>query len=698
MGSEPPKSLKIGHLGAVSLSILPPIHILPAHLTVEELHDLEEEVINLGAPFTYDAKEAKIFLGKLERKTRAAFELRTKGVWTEENVVKREETTRKRRRVTYSPPQEIVVISDTESEAGREEKLVKRTSADEGTTSKSSLVESIFALPDLQDRLLVVKLNWLDESLRRRCLLPIEPFVVYDARPVQKPEGETTPVASPSSIRAHKMNGSANTSPISSSLQRDSLHTNILARAKADAEVQEEKGHPVASQHRRRFKQQSLAPVYVDRIPTLKRMTTSEFEESDARSLPKPPEWVNNHNIYCCFRSTPLVPLNHRFISALFKIKESRILTLDQIGVRAYSTSIASLSAYPYILQSPLEVIRLPGCDERIASHFSEYMASAEEESERYLPVARKLDEDENLQCLKIFYQIWGCGAETARKMYFTFGWKDIDDVVQFGWDTLTRAQQIGVKFYDEFKITILRNEVEEITQITKTHARKARGIKSHQHDTLSDIVAVIVGGYRRGKPQCGDVDIILSHRDESVTRNLVVDVVSELEQSGYITHTLTLNTTTTKRGQQTLPYTAGHGGHGFDSLDKALCVWQDPDFHHPSSSGVEGEEAATEANIRNPNIHRRVDIIVSPWRTVGAAVLGWSGATTFERDIRRWCKKERGWKFDSSGVRDRATGLVVDLESPRMVGDADTWEEREKRLMVGLGIGWRPATERCTG
>ena len=703
MSSDLPTPPETGHSGSMSLNDLPPIYILPSHLTVDELHELEDEVMDLGAPLTYDANEAKIFLGRVERKTRAAFELRKKGVWTEENTFKEEEPVPKRRRVTNSPPVEVVIISDTDSEAAGDGNALESTDTKGSIAPEPQLSTDKFILPDLRDRLVVVKLAWLDESFRQKHLLPIEPFVVYDARPIQKPDGESTPFSSPSSTRTHKIDTSSDASPSSSPIQRENFYTNILARAKADAEIRQEKGHPVAIQHRRRFKQQSLPPVYSSTVPKLNRTTTSEFEGSDTKSLPDPPEWVKIHGMYSCLRSTPLAPVNYGFIAELLKIKESRIFTLDQIGVRAYSTAIASISAYPYLLQSPLEVIRLPGCDERIATHFSEYKASAEEESERYLPVARKLDEDENLQCLKTFYGIWGCGADTARKMYFTYGWKDIDDVVQFGWNTLNRAQQIGVKYYDEFKVTIPRKEVEEITEIVKQHARKARGIKRDQWDTDEDIVAVIVGGYRKGKQQCGDVDMILSHRNEDLTRNLVVDVVSELEESGYITHTLTLNTTTTKRGQQTLPYTTGHGGHGFDSLDKALCVWQDPHFDPPREADDEEEDEVEAVLPRNPNIHRRVDIIISPWRTVGCAVLGWSGGTTFERDLRRWCKRERGWKFDSSGVRDRANGLVLDLESPASEGketdaDADTWEQREKRLMVGLGIGWRPATERNTG
>src|SRR5699024_7253016 len=134
-------------------------------------------------------------------------------------------------------------------------------------------------------------------------------------------------------------------------------------------------------------------------------------------------------------------------------------------------------------------------------------------------------------------------------------------------------------------------------------------------------IECVIVGGYRRGKQVSGDVDLVLSHRDETATKNLVVDIVSSLESEGWITHTLALHLTTSTRDQPTLPYRGDSESdprRHFDSLDKALVVWQDPHFddHHTSPSTSQTHH--DRRRKRNPNPHRRVDIIISPWRTVG--------------------------------------------------------------------------------
>ncbi len=258
--------------------------------------------------------------------------------------------------------------------------------------------------------------------------------------------------------------------------------------------------------------------------------------------------------------------------------------------------------------------------------------------------------------------------AVTCTLIVHSTGWRDLDDVVEYGWDSLSRVQQIGVKYYDEFLLKIPRVEVEDIGKIILEHARA--------FDDGYEMT--IVGGYRRGKSESGDVDVIISHRNENLTLNLVEKLVLSLERESYITHTLSLWTRNSERKQAPLPWKGeGRGwGSGFDTLDKALVVWQDA------------------RNADSP--HRRVDIIVSPWKTVGCAVLGWSGETTFQRDLRRYCKKEKSLKFDSSGIRSRVDGSWVDFES--IDGLAANMEEAEKLVFAGLGLPWRPPRERCTG
>lgn len=278
------------------------------------------------------------------------------------------------------------------------------------------------------------------------------------------------------------------------------------------------------------------------------------------------------------------------------------------------------------------------------------------------------------MSVLQLFYGIWGVAGTTARE-FFEKGWRDLDDIIEYGWDSLTRDQQIGVKYYDELQEKIPRREVEDIGHIILTHANKlGKGFQM-----------VIVGGYRRGKKESGDVDILLSHPDSSVTSNFVVDIVSSLERDKYITHTLTMSTKNSERGQTPVSWKGERNATaGFDTLDKTMVVWQDPNWDETASP-------------KNPNPHRRVDIIITPWKTAGCAVIGWTGGTTFERDLRRYCKYKKAMKFDSSGVRNRTNGSWVDLESDAN-GPAPNMLTAEKRVFERLDLEWRPPEERCTG
>jgi DNA polymerase IV len=403
--------------------------------------------------------------------------------------------------------------------------------------------------------------------------------------------------------------------------------------------------------------------------------TTSEYEGEDS-DIPQPPEWVTKGVKYACQRFTPANGPNEDFLDQLKQIRTARTLIDDSVGVRAYSTIIASIAAYPYRLIHPREIAQLPGCDEKTAILFVEWKNTGK------IQAVQDFLTDEAMKVLRGLYDIWGVGAKTARNFFYNNGWTDLDDVIEYGWNNLDRVQQIGVKYYDDFLEPIPRSEVEHIAGVVREHAIKLRDER---------VSVIIVGGYRRGKQASGDVDLIVSHPELSATAGLVREMVASLETAECITHTLTLSLTNTARGQQALPFRTSKSarGAGFDTLDKALVVWQDPVWP------TRAFDLQRNPKAKNPNVHRRVDIIVAPWRTVGCSVMGWSGGTTFQRDLRRYAKAVKGWKFDSSGIRSRSTGEAVLLEGEDGVDGSP--EDAEKRVFEGLGLDFVPPEYRVT-
>lgn len=688
---------------SLDLNALPPICVLSAHLSSEEEDRIKATLRRHRATLiTTDLSKAGIFIGKVGTRPRAEFELRRRKFEISPVVIEPKRkagsaspggNTAKRTKVSQ---QALVNMEDStteDEEEGGDEVKHDSSIAASGVISESpppspATLYDDDDLPtskpnskdDDDDILHVVRLDWLDECLSTGRTVPFGENLILKCRVLQRPKA--SPTTERTSIKASNFSQPrppprlAGTPPLQ-------VVSGMVERAKKDApapnhtlaeKFQRNSGHGSHRFDGKTFSSNGSRANFAQQKAQLLQQTTSEYEGEDS-DTPPVPEWVKNKIQYSCQRMTPQNPPNEDFIDQLKKLRTARTLIDDEIGVRAYSSIIAAIAAYPYRLSHPREIARLPGCDEKTSVLFVEWKNTGK------IQAVEDYESDDAMGVLRSFYDIWGVGSKTARAFYYNKNWQELDDIIEYGWDQLDRVQQIGVKFYDEFKEGIPRDEVERIAGVVREHAVRTRDDR---------VTVTIVGGYRRGKAASGDVDLIVSHPELSATAGLVEDIVQSLEDAEWITHTLTMSLHNTHRHQETLPFRSTKAaGAGFDTLDKALVVWQDPSW--PSR---EADRAANPA-AKNPNIHRRVDIIIAPWRTVGCAVMGWSGGTTFQRDLRRYAKYVKGWKFDSSGIRSRENGEVVELEGPAGVDGSP--EDAERKVFEGLGLTYVPPEMRCT-
>ena len=694
------------HNSSTLFSDLPIVYVIPTHLSVEELQAVEEQLTDGGARLTYDPTEARLLIGAISSNRRAKFELQSRHITTEEinrvhaprsQILSDGETegrSTKRRRLSQTLDSSS---SNQRNEDGQKPIELSETSEMVSNTPPSSLGNTLLhsqtpqstpskknkvirsASPDsCNDVVRVIKLQWLQDAAQAPEPPTLDDYTIYLGIIAKEAKLETPKNGLPVSISdlgsTHRTSPALDKDVFRVAVQKaQSDHSTRSSGSKRDFLKHAMKSRFQGRSYVSSTQQQSQGTV---NRPSLLHETTSEHDASP--EPPAMPRWVRENKIYACERLTPQQSPNKGFIDLLKRIRFARILLLDEIAVRAYSTSIASISAYPVALTSCREILGLPGCNEKIAELFREYRGSGS------LTAVEDINSDESLKVLELFYNIWGVGATTAREWYFDRGWRNLDDVVENGWESLTRVQKLGVKFYDDFLLRIPRSEVEYIASVITYYARKI----------IDDgIESIIVGGYRRGNPGSGDVDVILTHRDEAKTKNLIEPLNLALEHAGWITHILAQHETNSMRGQETLPYISAHKkGGGFDTLDKTFLVWQDPLWP------TKAQDLENDPDAKNPNPHRRVDIIVSPWKTIGCAVCGWTSGTTFQRDLRRYAKHRKGWKFDSSGVRARGNGQWIDLEKGTNGERAETWQEAERRVFEGFGLEWREPTERCTG
>jgi hypothetical protein len=284
----------------------PVIFLLSAHLGSKELQDLEDQIPTL----TYDIREAEVVLGKVSHKERALFELRKHKLNTEEVDPSRRSASPSRHRKRAKLRAPALASSDIDSDTASEGEIQRR------------LVGSTALAPTIK----VVKLSWFTESVKTREVLPMEDYIVYEGR-----KAPMTPVKAPPPLPSESPAGKA---------------ADVLKRALADASALPGSSRRTSSSQRRRGETHSYSSHPVR--PALTRETTSE-REIDAH-LPPIPAYL--HTTYSCQRPTPIHPPNEAFIQELAKIKTARALTGDKIGVRAYSTAIATVAAYPYTFQA----------------------------------------------------------------------------------------------------------------------------------------------------------------------------------------------------------------------------------------------------------------------------------------------------------------------------------------------------------
>jgi DNA polymerase IV len=636
----------------------PPIYLLKYNFKLPDLFKLGDQI-----GVVTNIKEADLVLGDITFKRRAQLELRSLGVYTEDitedqksDRVKKEQghklsSPKKRLKVeTNSDGKDVISLdsdSDTASETDTESEGNSRASS---ATATSSTPVTLDSLKKDENTIKVLKLAWYYDSVKAGQLLPIEKYLVYEGRINAKPTSQWPEASKPT------------------------LPASILSGGKAPSVTPV---HCYKNGHGSR-----VSPAKASQRPHLHKQTTSDEEFN--RKLPPLPEYLNSN--YSCERLTPLHTPNDDFIAQLKTIEHARILTNDDDNTsafsdRAYSKAISAIAAYPYKLRTSKEVLRLPGVGEKMTSIWEEWNTYGS------IKEVHRINNDEKLNICNTFWNIYDVGPKTARDWYDK-GCRDLDDVAKI-YSGLSRTQKLGFKFYEEFEERIPREEVKRIGDIVLKHANELR----------PGFQMVICGGYRRGKTDSGDVDVILTNPDESKTHEFLMPLLDSLEvwededdvKHGYITHTLRYSESNSRRNQTAVPWKGSMPKHlgkgkGFDTLDTMFVAWQDPAW--PSKA----EDLKKDPEAKDPNIHRRVDIIITPWKTAGCAIIGWTGGTMFERDLRQYCRDKWGYKFDSSGVRRVDNGDWVDLEA-----GVDDLLAKEKKVFERLGLTWREPTERCT-
>ncbi|KAI7855101.1 hypothetical protein BDC45DRAFT_584115 [Circinella umbellata] len=334
--------------------------------------------------------------------------------------------------------------------------------------------------------------------------------------------------------------------------------------------------------------------------------TTSDLTlKEEKKSLKKStstnfPKEFNNSR-YACLRETPLEAYRNRRLVFLLQLLEKKrsLLEMSEMRALAYHRAWAAIKAYPRNITSATEAQKITGIGVKIGGLIRIYLETGT------IPEAECLLSDEKFRTLSHFCKVFGVGPSTAN-IWWDKGYRSLQEVLDCA--KPPESIQLAIELLSEFDQLMDRKDVEEIIEII---------ILAATHLDEGAIVTP-VGGYRRGKEQNADVDIVVSWSDSEKHKDglFLRDIVEYLEKEDYLKHSLLISDRRTNyygRLQTT-------GGANMEKLDTCYCAFMQP----------------------SKQVLRQVDIVVATPDQYAAAVLAWTGSRQFERDLRDYAKKEK--------------------------------------------------------
>lgn len=223
--------------------------------------------------------------------------------------------------------------------------------------------------------------------------------------------------------------------------------------------------------------------------------------------------------------------------------------------------------------------------------------------------------------------QVHGIGIKQANEFYRK-GITTISQLKQIS-HTLPLLIQKGLQYYDDIQKKIPREEISEIFTI----------IKEEVYTVLSeDVVDVeVCGSYRRGRMECGDIDVLITRKDDGGVEGVLEMVAERLMERKVIVDVLVMGT---------------EGRNGF----MGICI------------GKMG-------------ICRRLDMKVYVKEEFPFAVLYFTGSEYFNRSMRLYAKKKKMHLSDRE-LSYRTTGIKIKCKT-------------ERDIFTALGIEYKPPSER---
>ena len=209
---------------------------------------------------------------------------------------------------------------------------------------------------------------------------------------------------------------------------------------------------------------------------------------------------------------------NEDFSKVLEKLSSIMIKHGEPFRAKAYQKALDTILKYPGIIVSTDQLTDLPGIGPTIMEKLKEYVETG----------TLRILEQEKTNPINILTDVYGIGPKKAEDLVKA-GIKTIADLRLRQDELLNDVQKIGLQFYEDILERIPRAEIEEYKIVFN------KLFNNYKASNKSDAFE-IVGSYRRGALDSGDIDIIITGQtgqgysafiDELIKRDIILHVLS---------------------------------------------------------------------------------------------------------------------------------------------------------------------------
>lgn len=313
-------------------------------------------------------------------------------------------------------------------------------------------------------------------------------------------------------------------------------------------------------------------------------------------------------------------------VDALTTLEMSDTARGETFSSRAYNKVLSQIKAVPAI-RSFKDVEGVTGIGAKMKAKFTEIFETGK------LASAENAKANPEFTAFKALLNVYGVGPVKARQ-FIDKGIRSIADMralVTKDTSALTAAQKLGLQYYEDGLERIPRTEID------------AHRVVLQKAFTAVGLTMEIVGSYRRGARDSGDIDVLVTAgpgMSKSKMAAAFKIAVAGLEAGGYLLGILARGPT------KTLAYSAVTGGKG-----------------------------------------RRLDLLLTDPVEYPYAILYFTGSDLFNIAMRRWAL-EQGYTMNEHSmtpIKDAGAGPAPPMSCERDIFDY-------------IGLAWVPPTERRDG